>query len=382
MSSDDTATINITAVNDAPTLTTMAAPVVSVNEDAQATITLANLQAQGNEADVDGTVTAFVVKTVSSGTLLIGTSAGTATAWAAGTNDTVDATRQAYWTAAPDANGTLNAFTVVAKDNGGLESAAPVQVQVSVTAVNDAPVVTTSGSTLPYTENGAATAVDSGLTVSDADNANLSSATVTISSGFATAEDTLAFTDQNGITGSWNSGTGVLTLNGSATVANYQAALRSITYVNTSDDPSTATRTVSFVVNDGSANSNTGTRNISVAAVNDAPAVTTTGTTLAYTENGAATAVDSGLTVSDADNANLSSATVTISANFATSEDTLAFADQNGITASWNSGTGAMTLTGSATAANYQTALRSHHLRQHQRQPEHGDPHGQLRRQR
>ncbi len=130
------------------------------------------------------------------------------------------------------------------------------------------------------------------MTVSDADNANLSSATVTITSGFATAEDTLAFTDQNGITGSWNSGTGVMTLSGSATVANYQVALLSITYVNTSDNPSTATRTVSFVVNDGAASSNTGTRNISVTAVNDAPAVTASGTTLAYTENGAATAID------------------------------------------------------------------------------------------
>src|SRR5262245_52609902 len=95
---------------------------VTVNEDTQAKITLANLQTAGNEADIDGTVTAFVVKAVSSGTLLIGTSAATATAWAARTNDVIDGTRQAYWTGASNANGTLNAFTVVARDNGGLES--------------------------------------------------------------------------------------------------------------------------------------------------------------------------------------------------------------------------------------------------------------------
>ena len=133
--------VSLTAVNDAPTLTSMAATVATVNEDTQATITLANLQAQGNEADVDGTVTAFVVKAVSTGTLLIGTSAGAATAWAAGTNDTVDATRSAFWTGATNANG-RNAFTVTAKDNGGLGSTtSAVQVQVSLAAVNDAPVL-------------------------------------------------------------------------------------------------------------------------------------------------------------------------------------------------------------------------------------------------
>lgn len=136
---DQTVTITVTGTNDKPTLTSFAAAVDTVNEDTQVQITLAELKAQGNEADVDGTVDAFVVKAVSSGTLLIGTSAGTATAWVAGTNDTVDATRQAYWTGASNANGTLNAFTVVAKDNGGLESTTGVvQVQVNVTAVNDA----------------------------------------------------------------------------------------------------------------------------------------------------------------------------------------------------------------------------------------------------
>ena len=58
---------------------------------------------------MDGTVDAFVVKSITSGSLKIGTSAGTPTAWAAGTNDTIDATKQAYWTADLNANGTQNA---------------------------------------------------------------------------------------------------------------------------------------------------------------------------------------------------------------------------------------------------------------------------------
>ena len=58
-------------------------------------------------------------------------------------------------------------------------------------------------------------------------------------------------------------------------MANYQAALRSVTYSDTSDNPSGLTRTVSYQVDDGAtANhaSNTVTTTVTVAPVND-PAV-------------------------------------------------------------------------------------------------------------
>jgi Ca2+-binding RTX toxin-like protein len=132
-----TMTFNVTAINDVPTLSTFALPVTSGNEDSQITVRFANLQTQGNEADIDGSVSAFVVKAVSTGTLKIGTSSTTATAWVAGTNDVIDATHLAYWTPAANANGTLNAFTVVAKDNSGAVSTSAVQAKVSVTNVND-----------------------------------------------------------------------------------------------------------------------------------------------------------------------------------------------------------------------------------------------------
>jgi hypothetical protein len=133
--------LNVTAVNDAPMFTTFTAPVETTAEDTEVEITLAELAAQGNETDVDGTVDAFVIKAVSTGTLKIGATAGSATPWAAGSNDTVDASNNAYWTPANNANGTLNAFTAVAKDNSGAESATPAQAQVTVSAVNDAPSV-------------------------------------------------------------------------------------------------------------------------------------------------------------------------------------------------------------------------------------------------
>ena len=61
-------------------------------------------------------------------------------------------------------------------------------------------------------------------------------------------------------------GTGTWTLSGSATLAQYEMAIRSITYTNGSENPDTTTRTVTFTVNDGDANSNTQTRDIAITA--------------------------------------------------------------------------------------------------------------------
>ncbi|WP_233423004.1 FG-GAP repeat domain-containing protein, partial [Planktothrix agardhii] len=94
---------------------------------------------------------AFVVKAVSSGTLRIGSDATSATAWVAGSNDTIDTTKKAYWTPDANVNGTVNAVQVVAKDNDGLQSPTPVTAQVTVTAVNDAPVLANTNFTYTLT---------------------------------------------------------------------------------------------------------------------------------------------------------------------------------------------------------------------------------------
>ncbi len=143
-----------------------------------------------------------------------------------------------------------------------------------------APVVATSTGAVTAPEQ-VATAVDPGLTVTDTDSPTLTSATVSISSGLVSAEDALLFfassATSGNIAGSYNAGTGVLTLSsagGTATLAQWQAALRSVAYRNSSDAPTTAARTISFVVSDGSQNSNAATRTLNVQAVNDAPVIT------------------------------------------------------------------------------------------------------------
>jgi Ca2+-binding RTX toxin-like protein len=128
-----TMTLNVTAINDRPTLTSFDSSVKTTNEDASVLITFAELLSSGNEADVDGSITSFVIKAVSTGTLKIGTTAATATAWST-TNNTVDSSKSAFWTPVANAHGTLNVFTAVAKDNSGAESATAVQAKMTVTA--------------------------------------------------------------------------------------------------------------------------------------------------------------------------------------------------------------------------------------------------------
>ena len=244
-----------------------------------------------------------------------------------------------------------------ADDGDGLGP--PATRAITVTGVNDAPVLDTSDAALTYMEGDGAVAVDAAIEVSDPDSAQLAGATVDIGSGFLAAEDELAFIDQLGITGSYNDATGAVTLTGVATVTSYATVLRSVTYQNSSSSPSPVTRTVSFHVTDiGALASNVATRDITIPAAPNAPVVTTTAGALAYTEGDPATVIDGALTVSDPDDTNLEGARVRISAGFEPADELL-FTIQNGISGAYDAGTGVLTLTGTSSVANYQTALRS-----------------------
>ncbi|WP_239617964.1 S-layer homology domain-containing protein, partial [Cohnella mopanensis] len=267
-------------------------------------------------------------------------------------------------------------FTV----NDGSDYSNTATKNVTVTVLNQSPIVTTSGGSSAFVSGNNSTstpvAVDSGITVSDLDNTTLASATVAITGNFHSGEDVLAFSNTSAvtygnITASYNSATGVMTLTSSgatATLARWQSALRAVTYTDTAITPNSVTRTISFTVSDGSANSNTATKNVTVAATNHSPIVTTSGGNSAFTASNNVTstpiAVDSGITVSDLDSSTLASATVAITGNFQAGEDVLGFindgATNGNITASYNSATGAMTLTSlgaSATLVQWQSAL-------------------------
>jgi hypothetical protein len=158
---------------------------------------------------------------------------------------------------------------------------------LTVDGVNDASTLAGAGNTITYVEQAAGAVIDNAITVADPDNLNQASATVTISANFQTG-DTLNFTNQNGITGVYNSGTHILTLTGSATLANYQTALRSVTFSNSTNDDPTAggatSRTITWVANDGALNSNSTTTTINITAVNDAPTLSATAANPSFQE--------------------------------------------------------------------------------------------------
>ncbi len=110
-------------------------------------------------------------------------------------------------------------------------------------------------SAIEFTEGDSATQVTGSITVADSDSLTLSAAQVSISSGFSSGEDVLTVTPAvGGITASYAPATGVLSLSGNASLADYQTTLRSVTYQNTNTtNPSTEPREISFLVTDEAA---------------------------------------------------------------------------------------------------------------------------------
>jgi hypothetical protein len=238
----------------------------------------------------------------------------------------------------------------------GTQSSVAVTSTVSLAAP---PALGGAGALASYTQGGAAATLDSSLTVADPSSTTLSGATVSIGAGFF-AGDALNFTNQNGITGAYNATTGVLTLTGSASLAVYQTALDSVSFSSTNANPTNygadLARTINWQVSAGSLKSAVVSSTVKVVGVDQRPVLSGAGNTTTYTSGGIAVVIDNALAASDPDNINLASATVTISSNFQ-SGDLLNFVNQNGITGAYNTATGVLTLSGSATVAQYQAAL-------------------------
>ncbi|MGI4937387.1 MAG: beta strand repeat-containing protein [Janthinobacterium lividum] len=385
-----TKTLGVAAVNDAPVVVTSPGAssytengaairidgAITVSDVDNATLVSAQISIDTNFTS--GDLLSFVIDAATMGnihqsfnypnyvTLASDDGSATLAQWQA-------ALRAVYFQSNSDNPGSNDRGILYTVNDGNGNSMAATKI-VRVTAVDDAPVVTTSGSTTAYAENAGATVIDGALTLADVDNTILASATVSINGGVSDGQDLLRFANtgaaaMGNITASYDSSARVLTLGSagsSATVAQWQAALRAVTYFNTSDNPDTSNRLISFTVNDGALDSAPATQTVSVTASNDAPLIGTSPGTTGYTENDGFIAVDGALVVSDPDNTTLASATVRISANFFSGEDLLAFANDGvsmgNVAAAYDSSSGIMTLTSSgasATLAQWQSALRS-----------------------
>ncbi len=253
----------------------------------------------------------------------------------------------------------------------GLSTSNTVTRNTIVSAVNQPPTLTSIESTPLFSKaNDPAyppQPISNTLLVGDPDSNNLTKATIQITSGYendANGTDLLAFTNQLGITGSFNAATGMLTLSGTSTVSNYRTSLRSVTFSTSGAAPSTATRTLTIYATDDytptPATSVAATRTVTVQTTNLPPALSgVPNAPLAYVRNASAVAIAPGALIYDPDSINLASATIQINGNYQSGLDVLAATVGSGITQSFNATTGTLTLSGISSLANYQTVLQS-----------------------
>jgi hypothetical protein len=222
----------------------------------------------------------------------------------------------------------------------------PTCTTKSVTVTNSAPSLNASvNNVATYTENGAAVVIDGTLTLTDPDGDNLNRAEVEITANFQSGSDTLACPSCAGLglASSFSSVTATLTITGTASLASYDTALQSVTFSNSSNTPSTSTRTIAFRIRDDHNNfSADDPTTLNVTAVNDAP-VLTTPASIGVTEDVASALT--GISVSDVD-----SASGTLTYTFTVGSGTLNSPVCTGVT---SGGTAtARTLTGTTTNLN------------------------------
>lgn len=218
------------------------------------------------------------------------------------------------------------------------------------------PTVTASG-TVTHVTGGAAITIAPSAGVVSPSGFTLKSATVEITGGnFTNDGDTLtAVTSGTSITASFSGDK--LSLSGIDTAANYKQVLSSVAYKSTATDPTNGaankSRTVTWTVSDGVILSSSPTTTINIHGL---PTVVAGGT-VSFFGGGSPVTLNSGLTVTDPFSSTLSSATVSVGSFF--SGDVLNFINQGGIVGSYTTSNGTLSLSGVASVATYQTALRS-----------------------
>ena len=258
--------------------------------------------------------------------------------------------------------------TWVLDDGGGSNNlSTAVTTTVSITNVNDPPTLSNVATNAAFTEEGAAVTLSSAVTVSDPDNLTLAHATISIAGGTFAGDGDVLSTNTTGtnISASYNSSTETLTLTGSDSFTHYQQVLDAVTFAageNPTDFGSRPTRTLTWVLDDGGGSNNLSTAvttTVSITNVNDPPTLSNVATNAAFTEEGAAVTLSSAVTVSDPDNLTLAHATISIAGGtFAGDGDVLSTnTTGTNISASYNSSTETLTLTGSDSFTHYQQVL-------------------------
>jgi hypothetical protein len=156
------------------------------------------------------------------------------------------------------------------------------------------------------------------VNVTDPDSNNLTQMTIQITSGYQNdfnGHDSLNFESKYGITGTFDAGSGTLTLSGTSYVGYYREALRTVTFYSAGLNVSSANRTLTIIAtDDGSPNAGISqpvTRTVTVLTTNVAPSLTgIPASPLSYIQGTAPIVVASSVSIIDPDSVNMGGAKI------------------------------------------------------------------------
>ena len=261
-----------------------------------------------------------------------------------------------YWNVAGQPNSSaIRSVTITVNDQyQSVSATGKISVRQFVTGVNG---------TLSYLQGSASTMIAKAIVLIPPTNVTtVTNATVTITNW--QEEDRLSFYNslalQHTFTEDFTAHTATLIIRGLAPAIGWNAELSSVSYQDVAGMPNTsAIRVVTFTVSDGFYTASA-TENVQVVPVYQPPLVQVNDRIdLRYQMNATPIAIMDAALVSDPDSTNLRRLTIQITAGYQMGNDILSFANQLGITGSFDSTLGVLTLSGSSYVGNYRQALRA-----------------------
>ncbi|MEQ9441467.1 MAG: PKD domain-containing protein, partial [Cyclobacteriaceae bacterium] len=231
-------------------------------------------------------------------------------------------------------------------------------VAIVITPNNDAPVLSSiEEGPLAYEENSEPVLLTETLVVTDEENNNILAAVLTIVDG--EEGDELIFNDTEAIQASLNNNE--LLLQGEASLEAYQAAIRTILFVSSNDNPSATPRVIQIQVTDvNNGISNVVNRAIEITPIDDITMIEQVDEEVFYIIGSEQINPFPNGVISDPDNATLASLTVQFEEDsFTPGTDVLALAQTTGVSINWNETNGILSINGEAELATYQNLLQA-----------------------
>jgi len=232
-------------------------------------------------------------------------------------------------------------------DNGVPSLCDTATVNFDVKATNSAPVIAQSGGNVQWTEGNPPTILNPIILISDSDDDNIVKATIHILD--YVPGDVLNAGSPAPYTANFDINTGYLTLSGVGTAAEMQAALRSVGYRNSTNNPGQGNtdniRITNLVVEDTKAATSDPSNNavVLITSVNDAPSVSISGSISVMEDSDSPL---TGISFADAD-----AGSTDVTTTFSIPNGTLSASSGGGVTVT-GSGTGNLSLDGSLAAIN------------------------------